>query len=75
MLYALVDEIHNPFKTSTMVNSQTTTMLLNKAQQSRTPTMAPAQSNLAEPEDLLPSNSPELGAGAGASASKPELIG
>jgi len=37
------------------------------AKHSRTATMAPAQSNLAEPEDFLPSNSPELGAGAGGS--------
>ena len=50
-----------------MVHAQTITMLLMNTKHSRTPTMAPAESNLAEPEDFLPSNSPEVGAGAGAS--------
>lgn len=53
-------------------------MLLMKAQQHiRTATMAPAESNIAEPEEFLPSNWPEVGAGAGAPDSKgeAELIG
>lgn len=44
-------------------------MLDIKKLQSRVPTMAAAQSNLDEPEDFFPTNSPELGTGGGEDAS------
>lgn len=56
-----------------MAHAQTLTMLIIKILENRIPTMVATEPNLAELEDFLPSNSPELGAGADADASASEL--